>query len=202
MIKTIVFDLGGVIIAQIKRYNKNDFREIFGKDATTFEEMLKDQKVDLNKGKTTSVEFLKKFKQATGNNRSVETLYEKWQDFYAKDVEEVNKKLLSQIIKLRKSYNVYMLTDTIDIHDEYNSKRGIYEMFDRVFKSYKEGFIKNEPKTFIDFLGKINRKPEEVIFIDDKEEYIKIAKTLGIHGILFKNNEQLSRKLSNLGIKF
>ena len=49
-------------------------------------------------------------------------------------------------------------------------------------------------------LKEINQKPEEVIFIDDKETDIEKAKRLGINAILFKNTKRLISDLKILGI--
>ena len=40
--------------------------------------------------------------------------------------------------------------------------------------------------------------PSELIFIDDTERSLDGAKTIGYNPILYKNNEQLEKDLSNL----
>ena len=49
-------------------------------------------------------------------------------------------------------------------------------------------------------MQKLNTKPQEVIFIDDKKANIEAAKSIGIHGIVFDRNtiEQEVEKLLRL----
>jgi FMN phosphatase YigB (HAD superfamily) len=44
--------------------------------------------------------------------------------------------------------------------------------------------------------------PENIIYIDDKEEYVTPAKKLGMNGIVYKNPEQLGLDLKTLGVNF
>ena len=45
-------------------------------------------------------------------------------------------------------------------------------------------------------IEKLNCKPNEVIFIDDKEKNVIGAKSLGINGIVYKNNEIREKVIS------
>lgn len=44
-------------------------------------------------------------------------------------------------------------------------------------------------------LKKTGNKPEEVIFIDDKEEYARLAEKLGMKSVWFQNPQQLKTEL-------
>lgn len=200
MIKAIVFDLGGVIISPIKHYADGGLKGVFGEHAETVEKLYEEKRNDLVTGKLNTLQFLAKVKNLTGIKDPSEVLYSKWKDFYAKEVEGINEELLSKIESLRKTCDVYMLTDTIDIHDDHNKNRGIYDKFNKVFKSYEDNTIKSDPNTFVKLLNKININPQEVVFVDDKQEYVQIANNLGIHGIVFENNEKLKEDLSQFGI--
>ncbi|NTU69886.1 HAD family phosphatase, partial [bacterium] len=50
-------------------------------------------------------------------------------------------------------------------------------------------------------IKKLNINPEETIFIDDREKNVKVAQSLGIKGIIFKNKNQLIKDFNNLGVK-
>ena len=47
-------------------------------------------------------------------------------------------------------------------------------------------------------LEKTGNKPNEVIFIDDREELVGEARNLGIHGIWFRNPKQLEGELNSI----
>lgn len=56
--------------------------------------------------------------------------------------------------------------------------------------SYEERLIKPDKAIFDRLLTKYGLTAAECIFIDDLEENINAARTLGIHGIVFKSKEQ------------
>ena len=53
-----------------------------------------------------------------------------------------------------------------------------------------EGFVLEDPRPMgsisSEMIEKLNCKPNEIIFIDDKEKNVISAKNLGIHGIVYK----------------
>ena len=44
-------------------------------------------------------------------------------------------------------------------------------------------------------------KPEEAVFLDDREENIAAAKELGMQGIVFQNKAQADAELAKLGVR-
>lgn len=70
-------------------------------------------------------------------------------------------------------------------------------------KFFKENFIsgdlkvaKPNPEIYILALKKLNIKPEECIFIDDKKKNCEAAQKLGIKSIIFENPDQLKEELA------
>ena len=57
------------------------------------------------------------------------------------------------------------------------------------FVSYELKCLKPDVKIYQKMIEKLNCKPNEIIFIDDKEKNVIGAKSLGINGIVYKNNE-------------
>lgn len=68
---------------------------------------------------------------------------------------------------------------------------------DKIFVSYELGLLKPNKAIYQSVLEKLNAKPEEVIFIDDKRENVEAAKSLGINGIVFDRNT-ISRQIKTL----
>ena len=96
-------------------------------------------------------------------------------------------------------YKVYLFTNTIDLHDEINSRRNLYENFDGVYKSFEHGFSKLAGEdAYVDVLKKIKGKPEECMLIDDRKSNVEQAKGLGMKAILYKDNDQLRRELKQI----
>lgn len=64
--------------------------------------------------------------------------------------------------------------------------------------SYQEKLIKPMPAIYWTLLQRYELKAEECVFIDDSEENIGAAEGMGIHGIVFKSREQVVKELEEL----
>jgi epoxide hydrolase-like predicted phosphatase len=75
-----------------------------------------------------------------------------------------------------------------------------YAMFDAAVFSCAEGTRKPEQRIYEIALERLKVKAHETIFIDDRADFIAGAQRLGIHTILFKDHEQVRRKLADFAI--
>jgi len=76
-----------------------------------------------------------------------------------------------------------------------------FKAFHIPFKNHNDEVIKKpDVRFFTSFLDKHNLKPEDVIFVDDKQLNIAAAQKIGIHAIHFKNAKQLRNELVECGI--
>ena len=66
--------------------------------------------------------------------------------------------------------------------------------------SYELGVCKPDPEFFRRGLAKLGVEAEECLFIDDLEDNVEAARSLGITGIRFESAEQLERELKGLSI--
>lgn len=195
MIKAIIFDLGGVILKHRFDLIGYILSQMFTISKEQGDKFWSEYKIRLLTGEFSSKQFLKEIKVKTKTEISLNNLSKMWKQLYIANA-EIDWVLLDFIKQLRKKYKVYLLTDTLDIHDEYNKTRKIYEKFDKVFKSHEEKLSKAEgKKIFLNILRKINVKASNCIFIDDLDEYVKAAENAGIKGIIFKNLPQLKEEL-------
>ena len=64
--------------------------------------------------------------------------------------------------------------------------------------SGEAGIVKPDPEIYKLLINNYNLNPQHTIFIDDKEENIKAAELLGIHGIQFQNASKLRKDLQML----
>ena len=201
MIKAIIFDLGGVIILHRAHIVTYILQEMFPQQISLVLPIWQEYRVALNNGSSSTRELVGKLKETTHSEKSVDELIKMWEMIYKRESQVINSELLQQIAYFRKKYKVYVFTDTIALHDDVNSKRGIYEQFDGVFKSFKIGKAKLEGKTaFLSVAEKIKVRPEECIFIDDTKAHVVTAKEIGMKAILFKDNKQLVTDLEKLGV--
>ena len=78
---------------------------------------------------------------------------------------------------------------------------GLYSIFDFCVLSCEVGFSKQEPGLYEAFIKKSKLKPEECVVIDDREQPLQLAKSLGFKTILFENNGKLKEDLEKFGVK-
>lgn len=80
------------------------------------------------------------------------------------------------------------------------TKFRLVEEFDAFFSSCYLGLRKPGRRIFQVALDVLQRDPEQVAFIDDREENVAAAVSLGIHGIRYEGSAQLARSLAELGV--
>ncbi len=73
-------------------------------------------------------------------------------------------------------------------------------LFDAYLVSAYIGLRKPEPAFFQCALDISQRTPAECVFIDDREENVAAARTLGMHVIRLETTQQVMQELSQLGI--
>jgi putative hydrolase of the HAD superfamily len=115
---------------------------------------------------------------------------------YLDECEGINPLLKS----LKKNYRIIALSNTNSIHKRVWRKKyeDSMDQFEIIFCSHEIHTRKPELQPYLIALDYLKLKPEEVIFLDDKEENIEPAKQLGIKTILVKSPSQMRDDLKKL----
>jgi HAD superfamily hydrolase (TIGR01509 family) len=81
----------------------------------------------------------------------------------------------------------------------------INQKFPEISKMSKESFLSHEiklrksnPESFLYVIKRLNLLPREILFVDDRNENIELARKLDLKAILFKNSNQLKKEINNL----
>ncbi len=198
MIKAVIFDFGGVIIKSTGDLIFKDFAKAFKATTDEISEAIAEIRSDYQKGKLSDDE-VQWFLEKRFNVKPQVTIEKLWQENYGKEGFfegniELIKKLKSKGIKTA------CLSNTIHPHANVNKEAGDYEIFDFISLSCDIGMRKPDADIFEYTLDNVGAKPEEAIYIDDLEEFIQAANSLGINGIQFRSEEQLKIELSNLKV--
>lgn len=199
MIKTIIFDIGGVI-------TKSDFKKIYSDFALRIgispEFVInyhKEKVEDLLLGNITLEDFWKDMKEAGGNpDLNYEAI---WIEEALKN-RKVNNELLEIIRKLRSNYSVGTLTNLTPSRFIVDEKLDLYSHFDYAILSCKEHIKKPDSRFYHLALTKASAQPGEAIFVDDKEEHIIAAQQIGIKTItyIYSDNSKFVDDLNRIGI--
>ena len=109
----------------------------------------------------------------------------------------INNDIVMLIKRLKQmKYSLIVLSNANPVHAEINYKRGLYSIFDKVYLSNEIKMAKPDKKIYDYVLKKSKLKPEECIFIDDREENVLVANELGIKGIVFTGYKELIYELN------
>jgi len=198
-IKAIIFDIGGVL-------DKGNWKEHYfalcneiGIDFEVFRKAYLKYSKDATIGKISSEKFIELI--AKDLNIDSKKLMQTWIETKKKVLSE-NQEVRETILNLKNNYKIASLTNIIELHHKMRIELNLYDIFDFNICSCVEGVSKPDIKIYNLLLSKLKKiKPEEIIFIDDKEECLTPADSLGIKTVLFKNNVQLIQDLKKLGVK-
>ena len=103
---------------------------------------------------------------------------------------------------LKKNYELVLLSDHgREWVDYILQKHPFLDIFEQKFFSFDLDGIKEKPETFIRLLDRLDRRPQECLFIDDMEHNCATARSLGIDSIRFTAAEDLKAALGRLGIQ-
>lgn len=197
MIKTILFDIGGVITHTDFKTIYSNFASRIGLDLQVVIQYHRKHMDDLLLGKITIEQFWQDMRDSGGNSSlNFENI---WIDEGVKN-RKIDNELLNIILELRKKYSVGTLTNLTESRFIIDQQANLYSHFDYQILSYKEHLQKPDPNFYHLALAKTSMRPEEAVFIDDKEQHVTAANVLGIHGIVYLNNSQLLKDLNELGV--
>lgn len=184
-IENIILDLGGVIINLNHGLTNKAFQQLFPENHHEILKKSKTQQV-FEKYETNHVstfEFINFFKSYNPTINDSQII-EAWN----KMLLDIPLERIDLIAKLSKKYNVFLLSNTNELH--YNFIEGYYQklmkngsfesLYKKSYLSYQIGLRKPEPEIFQYLLHDAKLKPEKTLFIDDSLEHINSALSLNI----------------------
>jgi FMN phosphatase YigB (HAD superfamily) len=121
--------------------------------------------------------------------------YDFWSHF------RLNQDLLVYYGSLQDQITIYVFTSKY-IQEDLAVKPILDKVFTEVFSGIRLGLKKTEPRSYAIIASKIGLKPNEVIYVDDKQANLDAAKEIGMQTILFADNATLKKEVSRLLEKF
>lgn len=197
-IKAIIFDVFGVLT--IPEYTKSVIKYIPKELAISLESFhinLEPEDLLLNEGKIDEETALKNISRKLGIDKK--RTKEIWTEMLRK-INKENSEVVSLVKKLRKNYQVGILSNQTPISYQVIEELNIYQFFDPIILSYRVKTRKPEIKIYKIALEKLKLKPQECLFIDNSGENLTPAEELGMKTIHFKNVKQLKRALISEGL--
>ena len=198
LLSVILFDLGRVILpfdihvaaSKFAKQSRISSEEIVRKIMGTpldraFEE-----------GKVLPEEFYQEVKQRTGLNMAYDHFVAIWNDIFNE-----NRKVSAIARQLKRKYAIAIISNTNILHFSFvYQKFSIVREVGHFILSYQVGVRKPDPKIYQVALEQFHARPQQVLYIDDREDFIVAGRELGLHGIHFKGEEQLEAELLTLNL--
>jgi putative hydrolase of the HAD superfamily len=195
-IKALIFDMGGVVVFYDHRIAAKKMSKLTSVPSKKIFNVLNGAHNTFTKtyelGKPT-------YWKIAAKNLGIKKIPGKKFDRFWTTIFWPNQKLISFMKKLKKKYRIAIISNTGALHKNYLSKKyNLNKLTTKQVYSYKLGIQKPHPKIYRVALKKLNVKPEEAIFIDDRLENVNGAKKFGMKGIVFKNNKQAIREIEKI----
>jgi putative hydrolase of the HAD superfamily len=199
LIKTIIFDLGKVIIPF-------DFHRAYEKIAPLCNmkpdevpERLRncDLVTRFESGLIEPEPFVQELSERLGLVITYQDFSTIWTSIFLPDTLIPE----SLLIALRERYRLLLLSNTNAIHFEMVSERyPLLRHFHEYVLSYKVGAMKPSPLIYQAALGKAQCQPDECFFTDDIPAYVEGAKAHGIDAVQFQSAAQIETELHARGV--
>jgi len=194
-IKSIIFDLGEVLLNISYQNTINEFEKLGIENSSSFySKKLQNNMFNLlETGKISEDEFVSKIQNSCKNASEKEIIFA-WNSMLL----NLPENRIYLLKKLKSEYNIYLLSNTNSIHITAFKKRlgkekylEFYNLFDKVYYSHKIGHRKPNAEAFQLIIEENNLNSDEILFIDDSPQHIEGAKKLGINCYHLKEGEDV-----------
>lgn len=197
-IKAVVFDYGGVMT---KVVNKKIVKEYIRDTLKLTDEEMNNVIYEFKKSKEPESVFYPKIAKKK-NVILDKDWYEGLEKRYVLSI-ILNEEMVQIVNDLKKNgYVVGMLSNIEKKQSEMVDELGHYKYFNPIILSCDINVSKPNKKAYDILIQRIDLKPDEILFIDDRIENVNAAKEDSIDAIHFKGVNSFKEELRNRNIKF
>ena len=201
MIKTIIFDLGGVIVPfDIKR----GYARLAPLCNCAVEEIPKrlrstDLVTRFETGRLSSEQFVEEL----SNMLNLRITYDEFRGIWNCIFLPGTLVPESLLLALRGRYRMLLLSNTNALHfSMVEAHYPLIRHFHHKVLSYEVGSVKPSPGIYEEALARAGCRPEECFFTDDVLPYVEGARRAGIDAVQFQSVPQLEEELRARGIQW
>ena len=198
-LKTIIFDLGNVLIPFDFRLGYAGLQSHIDIPAAEIPERIRATALvpELESGRMEPRAFVTAFNTALGSQISYETFCGIWSSIFLPET-LVPDELVE---KLKRKYRVMVLSNTNAIHfDQVWATYPILRQFDHLILSHEVKALKPEPAIYAAALAEARAEPGECFFTDDIAAYVEGARQAGMQAEQFLGYEKLLGDLRGRGV--
>lgn len=198
-LKTIIFDLGNVIIPFDFRLGYAALQAHIDLPAAEIPERIRATGLvpELESGRMEPRQFVEAFNAELGSQISYDTFCGIWSSIFLPET-LVPDELVE---KLKRKYRVMVLSNTNAIHfEQVWATYPILRQFDRLILSHEVKALKPEPAIYAAALAEARAEPGECFFTDDIAAYVEGARKAGMQAEQFLGYEKLMGDLRGRGV--
>lgn len=195
MLKALLIDLDGIIILR-NNYFSERLSSDYGIPMEKIMPFFNNEYQLCVLGKADLRNEIEKYFAVWRWEKSLDELLEYW---FGQE-----KKLSEDILKITEKFRhngikCYLISDNEKYRAEYLEKNTkLSQYFDDLFFSYQFGNTKSQPEFFHKIISKIGFKSQEIIYLDDDEKNVAVAKSIGIKAIKYEKFEFSKEKWMEL----
>lgn len=201
MIRTIIFDLGRVIVPFDFQRGYDRMSPLCGLTPAEIPERLRgtDLVTRFESGRIEPQQFVSELSGVLGLQCAYDDFCEIWSSIFLPET-LITKDLLKA---LHERYRLVLLSNTNAIHfDMIQENYPLLKNFDEYVLSYKVGAMKPEQKIYEAAVRAARCRPEECFFTDDIPAYVEGARKFGIDAVQFESSAQIERELRARGVEW
>ena len=176
----ITFDVGGILVPEADTFIEKRMIEMLQTSLVEFRNFKNRFSTAIYTGSITLKEFYTEVVDLLGSDINPDALVSKHLELYKSSSVKISKEVVELINTLKSTLLVSCLTNTEIEIAEYNKGKGLFNIFSNVYLSVELGLSKPDIKIYQYILDDIGCHPDEMIFIDDRKEYIGTANAIGI----------------------
>jgi putative hydrolase of the HAD superfamily len=199
MIKTVIFDLGGVIVPLDFAAGYKRLESVCPFEASEIPHRIRstDIVVQFESGKIAPDEFYRRLSEILKMDVSFDDFKDLWCGIFPPH------SLIPAvwIEQIRRERRVLLLSNTNQIHFDLICQRYSHlAHFDSYVLSYQVGAMKPHASIYEEAIARAGCLPDECFFTDDILPYVEGARSLGIDAVQFQGSDKLRRDLAERGI--
>lgn len=199
-INTIIFDFGIVLFNVCPQKTDQEITSLCGDKAASFFSLKKQHSLcdQFEMGLIDSETFAEGIGRLVGiKELDVKKIIDAWSAM----IIEMPLYKYNLLNSLRKDYRLIALSNTNIAHyhainyklAEQYALSSMKDLFDETYLSFEVGLRKPDPNLFRHVIQTSNLNPNHCLFIDDLEENLKTAKSLGINTALYQMGDNLEQ---------
>ena len=189
---TLIFDLGRVLVHHYPERAAKKFSKLNGLSISKNMKIMGDHP-DYMRGDITSSEFASKYINLMNLGISEERFHAIYSNIFS-----LNSPLFNFLKKIKEKVILVMVSNTEEVTINFLKKKypNLFSLFKRrLIFSYDVHLLKPQREIFLYALKISGTKPNDAIFIDDKIENVKAARSIGINALRYRTVKSLKNNL-------